>query len=78
MFNLFYKRLGEDNKKNFHSVEIRNFILIYTNIKRVFFDFLIKSFVYLLAFLQNSMMFEGSLNSLTESYFTEELRQGES
>ena len=78
MFNLFYKRLGEDNKKHFHSVEIRNFILIYTNIKRVFFDFLIKSFVYLLAFLQNSMMFEGSLNSLTESYFTEELRQGES
>ena len=78
MFNLFYKRLGEDNKKNFHSVEIRNFILIYTNIKKVFFDFLIKSFVYLLIFRQNSMIFEGSLNSLTESYFTEELRQGES
>ena len=65
MFNLFYKRLGKDNKKHFHSVEIRNYILIYTNIKRVFFDFLIKSFMYLLTFRQNSMIFEGSPNSLT-------------
>ena len=40
----------------------------------MFFDFLIKSAVYLLIFRQNSMIFEGSLNSLTESYFTGELR----
>ena len=31
---------------HFHSVEMRNEILIYINIKRVFFDSLIKSAVY--------------------------------
>ena len=39
---------------------------------------LIKSTVYLLVFRQNSMIFKGSLNSLKESYFTGELRLGES
>ena len=39
---------------------------------------LIKSTVYLLIFLQNSINFEGSSNSLTESYFIGELGLGES
>ena len=39
---------------------------------------LIKSTVYLLIFRQNSMIFKGSPNSLKESYFTGELRLGES
>ena len=34
--------------------------------------------MYLLIFRQNSMIFEKSPNSLTESYFTEELKLGES
>ena len=48
------------------------------NVWRVFFDSLIKSTRYLLIFRQNSTIFEGSPNSLTESYFTEVLRLGES
>ena len=36
------------------------------------------SSVYLLIFRQNSMIFEGSSNSLTESYFTGKLRLGKS
>ena len=36
------------------------------------------STVYLLIFLQNSINFEGSSNSLTESYFIGELGLGES
>ena len=61
----------------FHNVEIGNYIRIYINRKRVFLDSLIKSVVYILIFRQNSI-FEGSPNSLTESYFTGELRLGES
>ena len=38
----------------------------------------IKSTVYLLIFRQSSMIFKGSPNSLKESYFTGELRMGES
>ena len=46
---------------------------------KIFFETsLIKSTVYLLVFRQNSMIFKGSLNSLKESYFTGELRLGES
>ena len=40
-------------------------------------NYLIKSTLYLLIFLQNLMIFEGSPNSLTASYFTVELRLGE-
>ena len=39
---------------------------------------LIKSTVYLLILRQNSMIFKGNLKSLTESYFSRELRLGES
>ena len=39
---------------------------------------LIKSTIYLLMFCQNSMIFEGSPNSLKESYFAGKLRLGES
>ena len=39
---------------------------------------LIKSAVYLLMFSQDSMIFEGNPNLLSESYFTRELRLGES
>ena len=79
MFDFFFTRdLGKNNKKHFHSVEIGNDILICSNIKQVFFDSSIKSTVYLLIFCQNSMTFEGSPNSLTKSYFTVELRLGES
>ena len=39
---------------------------------------LLKSTLYLLIFRQNSMIFEESPNSLMESYFTGELRLGES
>ena len=39
---------------------------------------LIKSTVYLLIFRQNSMICKGSPKSLKESYFTWELRPGES
>ena len=46
--------------------------------KNFFETSLIKSTVYLLVFRQNSMIFKGSLNSLKESYFTGELRLGES
>ena len=64
----FFARDWEKNKKkHFHSVEIGNDILVFINIKRVFFDSLNKS---------NSMTFEGSPNSLTKSYFTGELRLG--
>ena len=40
-----------------------------------FFD---KSTVYLLIFRQNSLIFEGSPNSLTESYFPGKLKLGKS
>ena len=64
----FFARDWEKNKKkHFHSVEIGNDIFVFINIKRVFFDSLNKS---------NSMIFEGSPNSLTKSYFTGELRLG--
>ena len=45
-----------------------------------FFDYIYckQFFFYLLIFRGNSMIFEGSPNSLTESYFTGELRLGES
>ena len=66
----FIRDWGKNNKKHFHSVEIGNDILIYIKIKQVFFDSLIKSTVYLLIFCQNSMIFEGSHNSLTKSCFT--------
>ena len=56
--------------------ELQNDILVFINIKQVFFDSLIKSTVYLLIFRQNSMIYEGSPNSLTESYFNGELRLG--
>ena len=56
----------------------QNDILVYVNIKRVFFDSFIKSTVYLLIFRQNLMILEGSPNSLTEPYFTIELGMGES
>ena len=60
-------------KKYLHSFEIGNDILIYINVKQVFFDSLIKSAMYLLIFFQNLMIFERSPNSLMESYFTGEL-----
>ena len=78
MFRFFKKDWEKNNKKYFHSAEIGNYILLYIKIKRVFFDSLIKSTRYLLIFRQNSTIFEGSPNSLTESYFTEVLRLGES
>ena len=74
MFHFSTREWENNNKKHFHSVQIGNFILIYIKIKRVFFNSLIKSAVYLLIFRQNSMIFEGSPNSLTESYFIGELR----
>ena len=46
--------------------------------KRVLFDSLIKSTVYLLLFRQNLMTFEGIPNSMMEFYFTGELGLGES
>ena len=76
---MFFTRDWENNNKTpFHSVEIGTKILICINTKKVFFHSLIKSTVHLLIFRQNSMIFEGSPNSLTESYFTAELRLGES
>ena len=76
---LFFTRDWEKNNKNhFHSVEIGNDVVIYINIKQVFFDSLIKSTMYLLIFRQNSMIFEGIPNSLTKSCFTGELKLGES
>ena len=60
--NYFFSR-GKQRKKNVQIVET---IL------------LIKSTVYLLIFRQSSMIFKGSPNSLKESYFTGELRMGES
>ena len=63
-------------KKYLHSFEIGKDILIYINVKQVFFDSLIKSAMYLLIFCQNLMIFERSSNSLMESYFTGELRLG--
>ena len=68
-------RLGEEQPKKIFNVQIGNDILIYINIKRVFFDSSIKSTVYLLIFRQNSMIFKGSPNSLTKSC---ELRLGAS
>ena len=41
-------------------------------------NYLTKSTVYLLIFRQNSIIFKMSPNSLQESYFTGELRLGES
>ena len=58
--------LGENKKNN-----CRNNSLIYL-LTFYWFTF------YLLIFRENSMNFEWSLNSLTESYFTGELRLGES
>ena len=78
MFYFFTRGCEKNNKKHFYSVEIGNDIHIYINIKGVFFDSLIKSTLYLLIFCQNSMSFEGSPNSQTESYFTGELRLRES
>ena len=75
----FFVRDWEKYKKTyFHSIETGNNILVFINIKQVFFDSLIKSTVYFLIFRQNLMIFEGASNSLTESYFTGELRLGES
>ena len=54
---------GKQRKKNGQIVETILFI---------------KSTVYLLIFRQSSMIFKGSPNSLKESYFTGELRVGES
>ena len=78
MLQFFTRDWEKNNKKHFHNVEIENDILIYINIKKVLFDSLIKSTVYLLIFRQNWMIFEGSPNSLTKSYFTGQLRLGES
>ena len=78
MFHSFYKRLEKNNKKHLHSVKTGNDILIYINIKQVFFDSLIKSAVYVLIFCQNSMIFEGTPNSLTMFCFIGELRLDES
>ena len=44
----------------------------------MFFDSLVKSAVSLLIFCQKSIIFEGSPNSLSESYFAGELTLGES
>ena len=77
-FISFTREWEKNNKKHFHSVQLGNYILIYINIKRVLFDSLIKSAAYLLIFCQNSMIFEGSPNSLTESYFTGKLKFEES
>ena len=60
---MYIRGYEKNKKKHFHSVEIGNYILIYINIKIVFFDSLIKSAVYLLVFRQNSTIFEGSPNS---------------
>ena len=65
MFHFFLQENGRRRTKSIFSVEIGNYILIYVNIKRVFYDSLIKSTVYLLLFRQDSMIFEGSPNSLT-------------
>ena len=46
--------------------------------KRLFFDSLIKSTVNFLIFRQNSMIFEEGPNSVTEPYFTREVRLRES
>ena len=78
MFHFFKRDWEKKNKKHFHSVEIQNDILNCINIKRVFFDSLIESTVYLLILRQNLMIFEESPNSLTESYFTGTLKLWES
>ena len=72
--SIFLQEIGRRITKRIFTVrvEIGNHIFICINIKRVFFDSLIKSTVYLLIFHQNSMIFEGGPNSLTESYFTGE------
>ena len=61
----FFRDWEKNNKKIFHSVEIGNDIHIYINIKRVFFDSLIKSTVYLLIFrhITGGVFNLGSLNS---------------
>ena len=43
MFHFFTRNWGKNNKKNFQCVEMGNDILIYINIKEVFFGSLIKS-----------------------------------
>ena len=59
---------------NIYSVNSNYVFLRYKKKKRN----LIKSTNYLLIFCQNSMIFEGRSNSLKESYFTRELRLGDS
>ena len=78
MSHFFARDWEKYNKTYFHSIEIGNNILVFINIKQIFFDSLIKSTVYFLIFRQNLMIFEGAPNSLTESYFTGELRLEES
>ena len=78
IFFFFARDLEKNKKKHFHSVEIGNGILTCINMKRVLFDSLIKSTVYLLLFRQNLMTFEGIPNSMMEFYFTGELGLGES
>ena len=77
--SFFFTRDWEKNiKKHFQSVERGNDILVFINKKRLFLDSLIKSTVYLLIFHQSSVIFEGNPYSLTEFYFSGELRLGES
>ena len=60
--SFFLQEVVERITKIIFSVEIGIDILIYISIKRVFFDSLIKSALYLLILCQNSMIFEGSPN----------------
>ena len=78
MFHFFARYWEKNKKKDFHSAEIGNDILVFINIKRVLFDSSIKSTVYILIFCQNSMIFEGSSDSLAESLFHWRLRLAES
>ena len=61
------------NKTVVYSVDSNYLFSRKKNKKNCWNNFLIKSTVYLLIFRQNSMIFEGSPNSLTESYFTGQL-----
>ena len=65
--------------------EFTNFILLIATIysrgenkKKKLLEQFFKSTVYLLIFRQNSMIFKGSPDSMKESYFTGEIRLGES
>ena len=82
----FLQEVRRRISKGIFSFEIGNDIFIYINIKQMLFDSLTKSTLYVYVYVFFILIWreialytniEGSPNSLTESYFTGELRLGE-